>query len=366
MFLKFALKNTSTLVLAACVISTFCDCAVAQISVSSGQIRNLSAIDAQTRQETGKAGRLFIINDEKSLPPVSQFSKARIVSGKDLVPTSAQSHSVTASSAPTAPATAVAPPVARVAMQQPTVAINTSPSKEKTETGYYTISFAQPYKRSQSNAEVTEAAPEKVLDAPMLKPSITDEPKMVEADEDLEDVESGDVGQRNLSGDELELEDDFEDNENDSPIARPEFGRWPSKSIYEVSLDLTEHGATSPEDRSARLFNSSQRLDGNIVATNKLFAWAAPNINYQPLYFEDVALERYGQTKGLVKQPFVSAGRFLADGLFLGTRASRVSPQSCDSPLGYCRPGSPTTVSGGDGCACKCFRCAQEECQSCR
>jgi hypothetical protein len=128
---------------------------------------------------------------------------------------------------------------------------------------------------------------------------------------------------------------------------------------------MVEYDAESPEDRASKLFESSRRFDGNIAATDKVFAWAAPNIKYQPLYFEDVALERYGQTKGLVKQPFVSAGRFLADKLLLVPRAMRVCPHSCDSPLGYCRPGSPSTIANGDsGCACQ--NGTQEDCQSCR
>ena len=365
MFLKLSFKNAPTLALTACAILSSCNCAVAQTSVSLGQVRNLPAIDAATRQETSNASRLFTISEKKSLPPVSQFSKARIVTGQNVAPP-AQSQS---NSAPPALTAVVAPTVAQVAMPQSNVTGNASATGESPGTGYYTISFAQPYKRGQSDK-----------DSPTLGGAGTDDPQKVDVGDDLDDLEASDADELNPSGGELDREDlddetlegddeidddDFEDDEDDAPIARPEFGRWPSKSIQEVRLDLVEHGAQSPEDRSNRLFDSARRIDGNVAATEKVFAWAAPNINYQPLYFEDVALERYGQTKGLVKQPFVSAGRFLADRLFLGARALRVCPHSSDSPLGYCRPGSPSTVADG-GCGCACLNSPQEDCQSCR
>jgi len=365
MFLNFYFKNLSTFVLVTCAILSPCNSSLAQTSVTLGQIRDLPAINAQTRQETsvthqetGNASRLFTIKDKKSLPPVSQFSRARIVTGKNVAPRAAQSQ---ANWSPPASAADVARPITEVAVPRLIAVDNTSPTSEKSQRGFYTISFAQPYKGPQSEEDVTQQEP----DSPALGGSETDDSNMDDVDEDLEASDDElDLSEDELDGEELddELAEDLDD--EDAPITRPEFGPWPSKSIQQVRLDLVEHGATAPEDRSSRLFGSSQRIAGNVAATEKVFAWAAPNINYQPLYFEDVALERYGQTKGLVKQPFVSAGRFLADKVLLGTRALRVSPKSCDSPLGYCRPGSPSTVSSG-GCGCKCLSCPQEDCQVC-
>lgn len=397
MFLKFSFNNSPTLALAAYAFFTSCNFSFAQTSVSYGQIRNLPAVDAQPPQEAGNVSRLIAINDEKSLSLVSQLSKARIVrveniappvppaavqsqasaappapsverygsarivSSKDLVPPASQSQSNTE---PPTPETEFAPPIARVTMLPSNVTADTSPVIDSSKVGHYTVSFGNSYDHPQSDEDVTELPLDKDLDSPTLGQFEADDPNKNGADDDLEE---SDVDELDLSADELEdeIEDDFD--EDDSPIARPEFGQWPSRSIRETRLDLAEYGAEAPEDRSSKLFESSQRFDDSIAATEKVFAWAAPNISYQPLYFEDVALERYGQTKGLVKQPFVSAGRFLADNFLLTTRALRVCPHSCDSPLGFCRPGSPSTAANGSaGCGCSCFSRSQEDCKSCR
>lgn len=43
---------------------------------------------------------------------------------------------------------------------------------------------------------------------------------------------------------------------------------------------------------------------------SSLYAWEAPNLYHNPLYFEDPQLERYGHTYNEVFQPFVSVGKF--------------------------------------------------------
>jgi len=308
MFLNFYFKNLSTVVLATCTILSSCNCALAQTSNSYDQIRNLPAVDAQKRLETGEATRLFTIKDKKPVQPVSHLNKARIVSGKNFEPSEAQSQSNWSSPAFTAEAS---PPIARVTTPQPIVVDNTFPPSENLNTGYYTVSFATPQQSPEPDEDVTPPEP----DSPALEGLETDDANMDDVGEDLESSETDELESEDEleSKDELDYEedddfeeDDFDDDEDDAPIVRPEFGPWPRKTIRQVGLDLAEHGAKSPEDRSSRLFNSSRRVDGNIAASEKVFAWAAPNISYQPLYFEDVALERYGQTKGLVKQPFVS------------------------------------------------------------
>jgi hypothetical protein len=190
----------------------------------------------------------------------------------------------------------------------------------------------------------------------------------VETDE-LDDSDGADVLGLGEQGTEDESDQETEDygfdDEDDTPVERREFGAWPMKSIRQVGLDLSERDAAAPEDRSIALFESSTRYDDNVASTDKLFAWAAPNIRYQPLFFEDVALERYGQTKGLVKQPLISAGKFFADRFLLGSRALRDCPSSCDGPLGFCRPGSPSSSLNG-GCGCACEDRPQADCQTCR
>ena len=70
-----------------------------------------------------------------------------------------------------------------------------------------------------------------------------------------------------------------------------------------------------------------------------VFAWQASNICYQPLYFEDPQLERYGHSYPFFVQPFVSMGRMTVQAV--GLPYQMVLDPCCSSvyPLGYYRPG---------------------------
>jgi hypothetical protein len=71
----------------------------------------------------------------------------------------------------------------------------------------------------------------------------------------------------------------------------------------------------------------------------KVFAWEASNIYYNPLYFEDVALERYGHTYPCWVQPFASVGKFSVQ--LAGLPYQMGIDPICKKmyPLGYYRPG---------------------------
>ena len=68
------------------------------------------------------------------------------------------------------------------------------------------------------------------------------------------------------------------------------------------------------------------------------YRWAASNIAYNPLYFEDVGLERYGHHAGAL-QPFLSVGRFGTQLIGLPYQMALDHPHKCVYPLGYYRPG---------------------------
>lgn len=68
--------------------------------------------------------------------------------------------------------------------------------------------------------------------------------------------------------------------------------------------------------------------------------WAASNTFSHPLYFEDRMLERHGQRRYPYLQPFVSGGRFLAQGVMLPYLATISPPCECQYSLGYYRAGS--------------------------
>ncbi len=69
------------------------------------------------------------------------------------------------------------------------------------------------------------------------------------------------------------------------------------------------------------------------------FAWCASNIWYNPLYFQDVQLERYGHTYCEPLQPLVSVGRFGVQLIALPYQMGIDPPCKKDYALGYYRPG---------------------------
>ena len=70
-----------------------------------------------------------------------------------------------------------------------------------------------------------------------------------------------------------------------------------------------------------------------------LYAWEAPNLAYNPLYFEDVPLERYGHAYPCYIQPFVSVMKFNQQVIWWPYHATLEPPDKCIYPLGYYRPG---------------------------
>ncbi|QDT14656.1 hypothetical protein [Alienimonas californiensis] len=68
------------------------------------------------------------------------------------------------------------------------------------------------------------------------------------------------------------------------------------------------------------------------------YRWAAPNITYNPLYFQDVNLERYGHHHGVL-QPAASVGKFGVQLIGLPYQMALDPPHKCETPLGYYRPG---------------------------
>lgn len=71
------------------------------------------------------------------------------------------------------------------------------------------------------------------------------------------------------------------------------------------------------------------------------YRWEASNNHYNPLYFEDVALERYGHAHHELVQPFVSVGKFGAQLFGLPYQMVLHPVREDVYPLGYYKPGEP-------------------------
>lgn len=197
--------------------------------------------------------------------------------------------------------------------------------------------------------ETAQTPEPEVNDGISVDPDSFDELETDDGDMEGDDRETDDKD-RETEDDDSET-DDLDDEEEDDlqPEAR-QFGVWPKKSMQEVRADVRNFGGEVPVDESGVLIASTQRYYRSTPKTEKTFAWAAPKIRYQPLYFEDAQLERYGQTKGLIKQPIISGFKFFRDAALLPFNAAKDCPGSCDGPLGFCRPGSPCNDAGCSSC----------------
>lgn len=89
----------------------------------------------------------------------------------------------------------------------------------------------------------------------------------------------------------------------------------------------------------------------NWMATT--YTWKASGLCHKPLYFEEVALERYGHSTGPISQPIVSGAHFFATLPLLPYKMGLNPPWECKYALGYYRPGScapyivpPVPISG--------------------
>ncbi len=71
-----------------------------------------------------------------------------------------------------------------------------------------------------------------------------------------------------------------------------------------------------------------------------VFHWKASALCHKPLYFEEVALERYGHSHGPLVQPFISGAHFFGRIVALPYQMGLRHPAECVYPLGYYRPGS--------------------------
>ncbi|MCE9604501.1 MAG: hypothetical protein K8U03_06295 [Planctomycetia bacterium] len=92
-------------------------------------------------------------------------------------------------------------------------------------------------------------------------------------------------------------------------------------------------------------------MNRNWLATT--YTWKASGLCHKPLYFEEVALERYGHSTGPISQPIVSGAHFFATLPLLPYKMGLNPPWECKYALGYYRPGScapyivpPIPISG--------------------
>lgn len=116
------------------------------------------------------------------------------------------------------------------------------------------------------------------------------------------------------------------------------------KPMEQIEADIRIARDQLPLDRSEGLFAepipvsdaSLERYGWPELA----FWWAPPELAYQPLYFDDVPLERYGQTPCRLAQPVLSGVHFFGNLMLLPYDMLVDHPCRHISQLGFYRPGS--------------------------
>ncbi len=107
------------------------------------------------------------------------------------------------------------------------------------------------------------------------------------------------------------------------------------KPIHKISYRITPEKGELPQECGLGGDEFQPRVWEPIT-----FTWKASALCHKPLYFEQVALERYGHTVGLGLQPAVSAAHFFLTVPILPYKMGLYPPNECMYTLGYYRPGS--------------------------
>ncbi len=108
--------------------------------------------------------------------------------------------------------------------------------------------------------------------------------------------------------------------------------QWPRRTILETRIDIRDFSQTRPKDRSAELIGKSQSDWSMFSPPPSIFTWAAPNIRYQPLYYQDIALERYGQTACGLRRARCRPFTFLHPRCFCRTPYTRIRLVAANIP----------------------------------
>jgi hypothetical protein len=114
-----------------------------------------------------------------------------------------------------------------------------------------------------------------------------------------------------------------------------------TRSVSQVSLDIRPPQGEMPTDLAATAFAASDESDEELALAARpetVVSWTPWTLCYRPLYLEEVALERYGDTVGCI-QPGVSAVHFFFGVGLLPYKMVVRPPRSCQCSNGFSRCG---------------------------
>jgi len=112
------------------------------------------------------------------------------------------------------------------------------------------------------------------------------------------------------------------------------------RALGAVPIDIRPTEGAMPTDIAATELAQRAHTDKRDAGgwDNTLVAYSPWTICFRPLYFEEVPLERYGQTLGLV-QPLVSGAHFFGSVAALPYKMTVHRPRSCVCSNGFSRIG---------------------------
>ena len=116
------------------------------------------------------------------------------------------------------------------------------------------------------------------------------------------------------------------------------------RPMVEISTNIRLAEQKLPQDNAQELFGTS--LPHSRAAINRLdwpelsFWWAPTEFSHWPLYFDDIPLERYGQTTCRVAQPGLSGVHFFGNVVLLPYELLVDLPCGRITQLGHYRSGS--------------------------
>jgi len=117
------------------------------------------------------------------------------------------------------------------------------------------------------------------------------------------------------------------------PDECPPFGRM--RRISEITNDISAKPGKFPKECPLQEGEFTPREWEPVV-----FTWKASGLCHKPLYFEQVAVERYGHSLGPILQHVAAGTHFFLTIPILPYKMGLNPPDECVYPLGYYRPGS--------------------------
>ena len=115
------------------------------------------------------------------------------------------------------------------------------------------------------------------------------------------------------------------------------------RKVADMGTDISLPRGVLPQNVAAnRVVTPPEHEDRRLIGQWAKTAqhWSATNLQYEPLYFEEVNLERYGYTSCRSLQPLISAARFFVTIPLLPYKMVLQRPCRPRYALGHYRPGS--------------------------